>query len=278
MGLIRSVPISALVMAAVWFSTVPTYAQGVVETPEIKAFMQHAEKGDCGYLNEFTDKNIMQSGALGIAARTYAIDALTKEAELPPSRRVCRYHDRRTALSVAIRLYEGAAERMVKSPDEVMVTVALEGALGNSWQDKLAHAGVRPAMQDLVSGQVKVSFAGIPNALAHLKSGRLRALAVSTAKRWPDLPEVPTVAEAGVPDFEATLWLNLAVPAATPADIVQRLYGETAKALQEPELQTTFRASGVEAHILAPQELGAFMRAEYDKWGNVVRATGATVN
>jgi hypothetical protein len=138
-------------MAAVWFSTVPTYAQGVVETPEIKAFMQHAEKGDCGYLNEFTDKNIMQSGALGIAARTYAIDALTKEAELPPSRRVCRYHDRRTALSVAIRLYEGAAERMVKSPDEVMVTVALEGALGNSWQDKLAHAGVRPAMQDVVA-------------------------------------------------------------------------------------------------------------------------------
>ena len=155
---------------------------------------------------------------------------------------------------------------------------ALFGTMAGAPLNHVPYKGSGPAMQDLVSGQVKVSFAGIPNALAHLKSGRLRALAVSTAKRWPDLPDVPTVAEAGVPDFEATLWLNLAVPATTPADIVQRLYGETAKALQEPELQTTFRASGVEAHILAPQELAAFMRTEYEKWGKVVRATGATVN
>jgi tripartite-type tricarboxylate transporter receptor subunit TctC len=140
------------------------------------------------------------------------------------------------------------------------------------------YKGSGPAMQDLISGQVKVTFAGIPNALVHLKSGRLRALAVSTSKRWPDLPEVPTVAEAGVPGFEATLWLNLAAPAGTPPEIVQRLYHETAKALQEPDLQASFRASGVEAHLLAPQELAAFMRAEYDKWGKVVRATGATVN
>ena len=140
------------------------------------------------------------------------------------------------------------------------------------------YKGSGPAMQDLVSGQVKVSFSGIPNALSHLKTGRLRALAVSTSKRWPDLPDVPTVAEAGVPEFEATLWLNLAAPAGTPVEIVQRLYSETAKALREPDLQTSFRASGVEAQVLAPQELTTFMRAEYDKWGRVVRATGATVN
>jgi tripartite-type tricarboxylate transporter receptor subunit TctC len=140
------------------------------------------------------------------------------------------------------------------------------------------YKGSGPAMQDLISGQVKVSFAGIPNALSHLKTGRLRALAVSTARRWPDLPEVPTVAEAGVPGFEATLWLNLAAPLGTPAEIVQRLYHETAKALQEPDLQTSFRTAGVEAHILAPQELAAFMRAEYEKWGKVVHSTGATVN
>jgi len=140
------------------------------------------------------------------------------------------------------------------------------------------YKGSGPAMQDLVSGQVNVSFAGIPNALTHLKSGRLRALAVSTSKRWPDLPEVPTVAEAGIPGFEATLWLNLSAPAGTPNEIVQRLYNETAKALQDPELQSSFRASGVEAQVLAPQELAAFIRSEYDKWGKVVRATGATVN
>src|SRR5215470_8475640 len=83
MDLIRSVQICALVMAAVWLSTVPIRAQGVVERPEIKAFKQHAESGDCGYLNAFTDNNLMRSDALGIAARTYALDALTNESELP---------------------------------------------------------------------------------------------------------------------------------------------------------------------------------------------------
>ena len=155
---------------------------------------------------------------------------------------------------------------------------ALFGAMAGAPLNHVPYKGSGPAMQDLVSGQVTVSFAGIPNALTHLKSGRLRALAVSTSRRWPDLPEVPTVAEAGIPDYEATLWLNLAAPAGTPPDIVQRLYAETAKVLQNPELQLSFRAAGVEAQVLGPQELAAFMRAEYDKWGKVVRATGATVN
>jgi tripartite-type tricarboxylate transporter receptor subunit TctC len=158
------------------------------------------------------------------------------------------------------------------------LVTALFGTMAGAPLNHVPYKGSGPAMQDLVSGQVKVSFAGIPNALSHLKTGRLRALAVSTSRRWPDLPEVPTVSEAGVPGFEATLWLNLAAPAGTPHEIVQRLYGETAKALQDPELQASFRASGVEAQVLAPQELAGFMRAEYDKWGKVVRATGATVN
>jgi tripartite-type tricarboxylate transporter receptor subunit TctC len=155
---------------------------------------------------------------------------------------------------------------------------ALFSTMAGAPLNHVPYKGSGPAMQDLVSGQVKVSFAGIPNALTHLKTGRLRALAVSTSRRWPDLPEVPTVAEAGVPGFEATLWLNLAAPAGTPQEIVQRLYGETARALQDPELQASFRTSGVEAQVLAPQDLAAFMRAEYEKWGKVVRTTGATVN
>src|SRR5215813_11343093 len=151
MDLIRSRQIGTLVIAAIWLSTMPTRAQGVLDKPEIKALFQRAEQGDCAYLYKFTDDNIMKSGELGIAARIYAIDALTKESELPPSRRVCRYHDRRTALRVAIRMYEAAAESMAKPTDEVMVSIALEGALGNSWRDKLAHAGVRAAMQDLIA-------------------------------------------------------------------------------------------------------------------------------
>ena len=140
------------------------------------------------------------------------------------------------------------------------------------------YKGSAPAMQDLLGGQVKVSFAGVPNVLAHVKSGRLRALAVSTPKRWPELPDVPTAAEAGVPGYEATLWLNVSGPAGLPADIVQRLSMEIGKALQDKELQNNFRAAGVEAASMGPAELGGFIRTEYEKWGRVVRDTGATIN
>jgi tripartite-type tricarboxylate transporter receptor subunit TctC len=140
------------------------------------------------------------------------------------------------------------------------------------------YKGSGPAMQDLVSGQVKVSFAGVPNVLSHLKSARLRALAISTPKRWPELKDVPTVAEAGLPGYEATLWLNLVAPAGTPAPLLQRLREEVSLALADPELQRQFVAAGVEAASLEPQALEAFVRAEYDKWGRVVRDTGASVN
>lgn len=140
------------------------------------------------------------------------------------------------------------------------------------------YKGSGPAMQDLVSGQVKVSFAGIPNVLSHVRAGRLRLLAVSTPKRWSELPDVPTVAEAGVPGYEATLWLNLAAPAGTPQELLQRLHAETAKALQDPELQQSFRRAGVEAAVMPQQEIDGFIRTEYEKWGRVVKATGAKVN
>ena len=155
---------------------------------------------------------------------------------------------------------------------------ALFASMAGIELNHVPYKGSGPAMQDLLGGQVKVSFAGIPNVLPHVKAGRLRALAVSTPQRSPDLPDVPTAAEAGVPGYQATLWLNLAAPAGTPGDIVQRIYAETAKALQDAELQQNFRSAGVEASPMSPQELAGFMRAEYEKWGKVVRDTGATVN
>jgi len=140
------------------------------------------------------------------------------------------------------------------------------------------YKGSGPAMQDLLGGQVGVTFAGIPNVLGHVRSGRLRALGVTTAKRWSELPGVPTLAEAGVPGYEATVWLNISGPAGMPAEIVQRLRSEINKALQDPEVQKSFRDAGVEARSMGPQELERFIRDEYDKWGKVVRDTGATVN
>jgi tripartite-type tricarboxylate transporter receptor subunit TctC len=155
---------------------------------------------------------------------------------------------------------------------------ALFNAMAGIELNHVPYKGSGPAMQDLVSGQVKVSFAGIPNVLSHVKAGRLKLLAVSTAKRWPELPDVPTAAEAGVPGYEATLWLNLAAPAGTPPELLQRLNAETTKALQDPELQQSFRRAGVEATVMPQQEIDAFVRAEYEKWGKVVKATGAKVN
>ena len=158
----------------------------------------------------------------------------------------------------------------------------LVGALFNSMAgidlNHVPYKGSGPAMQDLIAGQVGVSFAGVPNVLGHVRSGRLRALGVTTPKRWSELPEVPTLAEAGVAGYEATLWLNISGPAGMPADVVQRLNAEIAKALRDPEVQANFRAGGVDATWMGPQELNAFMRAEYEKWGKVVRDTGATVN
>ena len=158
----------------------------------------------------------------------------------------------------------------------------LVGALFNSMAgidlNHVPYKGSGPAMQDLIGGQVGVSFAGIPNVLGHVRAGRLKALGVTTAKRWSELPDVPTIAEAGVAGYEATLWLNISGPAGMPADIVKRLNTEITKALQDAEVRKNFRTGGVDATAMGPQELERFMRAEYDKWGKVVRDTGATVN
>ncbi len=158
------------------------------------------------------------------------------------------------------------------------LVTAMFAALAGVNLNHVPYKGSGPAMQDLVSGQVKVSFAGIPNVLSHVNSGRLRILAVTTATRWPDLPAVPTVAEAGVPGFEAALWLAVTGPASLPAEIVRRLHAEIRMALQDPELLKGLRAAGVAPNLMGPQDLGAIMRAEHEKWGRVVRDTGASIN
>ena len=158
------------------------------------------------------------------------------------------------------------------------LVAALFNAMAGVQLNHVPYKGSGPAMQDLLGGEVGVSFAGVPNILGNVKAGRLKALAVTTPKRWVELAEVPTMAEAGVPNYEATLWLSVSGPAGMPAPIVQRLYAEIAKALKEPELQTKFREAGVEADATGGEDLIRYMRAEYEKWGKVVKDTGATVN
>jgi tripartite-type tricarboxylate transporter receptor subunit TctC len=140
------------------------------------------------------------------------------------------------------------------------------------------YKGSGQAMQDLLSGTVKVSFAGIPNVLNHVRNGKLKALAVSTSTRWPDLPDVPTVAEAGVAGYEATLWLCVLAPAKTPPAIVNRLARELETALKDPEMAANLRRAGIGPTFMGPDKFGPFMRAEYAKWGKIVKQAGATIN
>lgn len=146
---------------------------------------------------------------------------------------------------------------------------------------KLNHVpykGSGPAQQDLISGIVKVSFVGTPIAIPHMKSGRLIALGVSTAKRSPEMPDVPTIAEAGVPGYEARVWIGLLAPAGTPREIVSRLNGEIGKLVRADDVRRLIAPTGMEPDPDTPEQFAAFVKADYDKWGKVVRESGATVN
>ena len=145
---------------------------------------------------------------------------------------------------------------------------------------KLNHVpykGSGPAQQDLMSGIVKVSFVGTPIAIPHMKSGRLKALGVSTAKRSPEMPEVPTIAEAGVPGYEAIVWIGMLAPTGTPRDIVAKLNGEIGKLVRADEVKKLIAPTGMEPDPDTPAQFGAYLKGDYDKWGKVVRDSGATV-
>jgi tripartite-type tricarboxylate transporter receptor subunit TctC len=140
------------------------------------------------------------------------------------------------------------------------------------------YKGSDRATQDLIGGQVMVGFVGTPIALPHVKSGRLRALAVSTATRSAQMPGVPTLAEAGVPGYEATIWIGLFAPAGAPPEILARLHAEISRVLAAPEARAQIAATGVDVSLAGAEDFASFVRAEHAKWGKVVRDTGATVN
>jgi tripartite-type tricarboxylate transporter receptor subunit TctC len=146
---------------------------------------------------------------------------------------------------------------------------------------KLTHVpykGSNAAMQDLLGGQVKASFVGMPNALPNLASGKLRALAVTTRKRSPDLPDVPTMDEAGVKGYDATIWLGMLAPKGTPREIVDKLNASMRKVLADPEAQKLMHKAGVEVAPSTPEQFASLMKSEYARWGEVVARTGAVVN
>ena len=136
------------------------------------------------------------------------------------------------------------------------------------------YRGSAGATTDLVSGVVQSSFAGVPNALSQVPQGRLKALAVTTAKRIPQLPDVPTLQEAGVAGYDASVWLALLAPAGTPRDIVQKLNGEIAKLMASPDTAKALSDAGVEVAPSSPEAMAAYMAQELERWGKVVKDTG----
>ena len=136
------------------------------------------------------------------------------------------------------------------------------------------YRGSSGAATDLVAGVVESSFAGVPNALAQVPQGRLKALAVTTSKRIGQLPDVPTMQEAGVPGYEASVWLALLAPAGTPRDIVTKLNTEIGKLLSSPDTRKALYDAGVEGAPSTPEAMTAYMVQEMARWGKVVKDAG----
>ncbi|MGE8589183.1 MAG: Bug family tripartite tricarboxylate transporter substrate binding protein [Alcaligenes sp.] len=141
----------------------------------------------------------------------------------------------------------------------------------------IPYKGSAPAVSDLLGNQIAVMFDNMPSAIQHVRSGKLRPIAVTTAKRSPELPDVPTIAEAGVPGYEATSWFGLWAPAATPAPVLEKLHTSLAKVLKDPAVVKKIADQGGEVVIDTPAQFEAFIQAEAAKWGKVVKDSGAEV-
>ena len=139
------------------------------------------------------------------------------------------------------------------------------------------YKGGGPAVVSLVAGETSLLFATIPSAIQHIQSGRLRALGVSRAKRSSALPEVPTIAEAGVPGFEAIEWNGVMLPAGTPPAIVRRVHQALSKSLALPAIQERIVNVGAEVVDSSPEEFGAFLKSEFASWAKVIKEVGITV-
>jgi len=141
----------------------------------------------------------------------------------------------------------------------------------------IPYKGSGPALADMLGGQVDVMFDNLTSSIGHIRSGKLRALAVTTVTRYPELPDLPTMQEAGVPGYEATAWFGIVVPRGTPRDAIARINGEVNKALAQADVKEKLAQQGALARSWTPEEFGSFIHNEVVKWAKVVKASGAKV-
>ena len=137
------------------------------------------------------------------------------------------------------------------------------------------YKGAAPALQDLVAGQIHLMFDNLASALGQVRAGKVKGLAVTTAKRTPLAPDLPTVAESGLPGFDISTWFGVFVPAGTPRDVVERLHAEFTKALAAPDVRERIVSLGAEPVGNRPEEFGAYIQREAEKYARVIKASGA---
>jgi tripartite-type tricarboxylate transporter receptor subunit TctC len=143
---------------------------------------------------------------------------------------------------------------------------------------KMVHVpyrGATPALIDVVAGHIEIYFGAMVSTLPHVKSGRVRALGVTTLKRVAAVPEIPTISEQGLNGFETGSWFGVSVPTGTSRDIVSRLHRETTRIIALPQVRDRMAAEGAEFVGDTPEQFTAFLRSEIDKWGKAVKASGA---
>ncbi len=140
---------------------------------------------------------------------------------------------------------------------------------------EVPYKGAAPMTTDLISGAISLTITGIPALLPHVKSGRLRALGVSSPKRSPAVPDLPTIAEAGLRGYEAAAWYGIVAPAGTPREIIAKLNAEILNSIKHPDVGERLTAEGAEPGGSTPEQFSAFIKAEGERWAQVIRATGA---
>jgi tripartite-type tricarboxylate transporter receptor subunit TctC len=143
---------------------------------------------------------------------------------------------------------------------------------------EVPYKGSGPATLDVLAGNVPLAVVDLPSALQHIRAGKLTAFAVTSPQRLPQLPDVPTVAEAGLPGYDSTGWFGVVAPAGTPPAIVQRLNAEITAALNDEQIKTSMRNLGVEPAPTRPEAFEAYIRSETSKWAKVIRQAGIKID
>lgn len=158
------------------------------------------------------------------------------------------------------------------------LSAELFAAMAGVKMNHIPYKGSAPALTDTMGGQTQLMFDTMLSAMPHVKAGKLKALAVTSAARSPVAPDVPTVAESGLPGYEAIAWNGLLAPAGTPPEVLARLSAELKKVLAAPDVKDRFEAQGFAAAWNSPDDFRRFMTAEVDKWARVVKVSGAKVD